>query len=85
MVGLALHGLKGLMVFSDKALVRLGLLHLPFGNMPSLRNYNFVLKFVGLPWYQAAVGILSILAFQLGSIILITLMLFGVVRKSKHQ
>ena len=82
LTSLTLHGFKGLMVFSDKVLIRLGLLcALLLTSCLSFGLLIFILKFYGLAapgWASIAIGILSIMSFQIGSIILIALMLFGV-------
>jgi len=81
LTSLTLHGFRGIMVFSDTVLVRLGLFCSMLLTLCFLAGCAiFLIKFLGLTtpgWASVAVGILSILAFQFGSVILISLMLFG--------
>lgn len=83
-VGLALHGFKGLMVFAEDVLVRVGLAcagiaALSIGGITAA----IVLKLIGFStpgWFSIALGILVLMLLQTGALALMTLMLTGVVR-----
>jgi len=83
-VGLALHGFKGLMVFAEDVLVRVGMAcagvaTLAVGGMVTAS----VLKLLGFStsgWFSIALGILVLMFLQMGALTLMTLMLTGVVR-----
>ena len=81
LTSLTLHGFRGIMVFSDTVLVRLGLFCSMLLTLCFLAGCTILLiKYLGLTapgWASIAVGILSVLAFQFGSVILISLILFG--------
>jgi len=83
-VGLVLHGFKGLMVFAEDVLVRVGIacagiaLLAVGGAMLAIS-----LKLVGFStpgWFSIALGILLLIFLQTGALTLMTLMLTGVVR-----
>ena len=83
-VGLALHGFKGLMVFAEDVLVRVGIACaaiaiLAVGGAATA----IVLKLIGFStpgWFSIALGILVLMFLQTGALALMTLMLTGVVR-----
>jgi len=83
-VGLALHGFKGLMVFAENVLVRIGIAcavisMLAIGGVIAA----IVLKMIGFTtpgWFSIALGILVLIFLQTGTLALMTLMLTGVVR-----
>lgn len=83
-VGLALHGFKGLMVFAEDVLVRVGIACaaiavLAIGGAAAA----IVLKLIGFStpgWFSIALGILVLMFLQTGALALMTLMLTGVVR-----
>lgn len=83
-VGLALHGFKGLMVFAEDVLVRVGIACsgialLAVGSAIAA----IVLKLIGFStpgWFSIALGILVLMFLQTGALTLMTLMLTGVVR-----
>lgn len=83
-VGLALHGFKGLMVFAEDVLVRVGIACTlvaflsVFGGATAV-----VLKLLGFAtpgWFSVALGILLLVFLQTGALTLMTLMLTGVVK-----
>ncbi|SDU34435.1 Glycosyltransferase involved in cell wall bisynthesis [Pseudomonas pohangensis] len=83
-VGLVLHGFKGLMVFAEDVLVRVGIL---CGLIASFSMVGItaaiILKLVGFStpgWFSVALGILVLMLLQTGALALMTLMLTGVVR-----
>lgn len=83
-VGLVLHGFKGLMVFAEDVLVRVGV---ACGLIAALSMTGItaaiVLKLLGFStpgWFSVALGILVLMLLQTGALALMTLMLTGVVR-----
>lgn len=83
-VGLALHGFKGLMVFAEDVLVRVGIA-CAFVAVLSVMGVvvAIVLKILGFAtpgWFSLALGILVLLFLQTGALTLMTLMLTGVVK-----
>ncbi|MES2817573.1 MAG: glycosyltransferase [Pseudomonadota bacterium] len=83
-VGLALHGFKGLMVFAEDVLVRVGIAcALIAGLSVVAAAAAVVLKLLGIAtpgWFSVALGILVLMFLQTGALALMTLMLTGVVR-----
>ena len=83
-VGLALHGFKGLMVFAEDVLVRVGIAcALIAGLSISATVVAVILKLVGFAtpgWFSVALGLLILMLLQTGALALMTLMLTGVVR-----
>ena len=83
-VGLALHGLRALMVFAEDVLVRVGLFCvIVAGITVASAVVAVVLKLVDMAspgWFSTVQGILFIMLLQTGTLTLITLMLTGVVR-----
>ena len=83
-VGLALHGFKGLMVFAEDVLVRVGITCSGVAFLSILGAVLAVLlKLVGFStpgWFSVALGILVLIFLQTGALTLMTLMLTGVVR-----
>lgn len=83
-VDLALHGFKGLMVFAEDVLVRVGvacaaIAFLAVGGATAA----IVLKLIGFStpgWFSIALGILVLMFLQTGALALMTLMLTGIVR-----
>ncbi len=83
-VGLALHGFKGLMVFAEDVLVRVGIactlvaaLSIVGGVISiGLKLFNYATP----GWFSVALGILLLVFLQTGALALFTLMLSGVVR-----
>ncbi len=83
-VGLALHGFRGLMVFAEDVLVRVG------GVCAAVAAASLVgiiaailLKSIGYAtpgWFSVALGILLLMFLQTGAITLMTLLLTGVAR-----
>lgn len=85
-VGLALHGFKGLMVFAEDVLVRVGSACTLVAGMSLLGvTAAIVLKSIGYAtpgWFSVALGILLLMFLQTGAITLMTLLLSGVSRNS---
>lgn len=83
-VGLALHGLRALMVFAEDVLVRVGLFCVIVAGLTVVSAIAaLVLKLVDLAspgWFSTVQGLLFIMLLQTGTLTLITLMLTGVVR-----
>lgn len=83
-VSLALHGFKGLMVFAEDVLVRVGSACALVALLSLLASaVAIVLKSIGYAtpgWFSVALGILVLMFLQTGAITLMTLMLTGVVR-----
>jgi hypothetical protein len=85
-VGLALHGFKGLMIFAEDVLVRVGIACALVAGLSLLGGSTaVVLKAIGYAtpgWFSVALGLLLLVFLQTGAITLMTLMLTGVVRGS---
>lgn len=83
-VGLVLHGFKGLMVFAEDVLVRVGIACAAIAGFAVLGTATAViLKLLGYStpgWFSIALGILVLMFLQTGALALMTLMLTGVVR-----
>ncbi|MET1414977.1 glycosyltransferase [Roseibium sp. HPY-6] len=83
-VGLALHGFKGMMVFAEDVLVRVGIASAIVAILSVLGGMSaIVLKTIGYStpgWFSVAFGILVLMFMQTGVLALMTLMLTGVVR-----
>lgn len=83
-VGLVLHGFKGLMVFAEDVLVRVGIACASIAGISVAGALLAIgLKLVGFStpgWFSLAFGILLLIFLQTGTLALMTLMLTGVVR-----
>jgi glycosyltransferase involved in cell wall biosynthesis len=83
-VGLALHGFKGLMVFAEDVLVRVGIACALVAIMSVIGVVAAItLKILGFAtpgWFSIALGILVLVFLQTGALTLMTLMLTGVVK-----
>jgi hypothetical protein len=83
-VGLALHGFRGLMVFAEDVLVRVGIACALVAALSILGSLAAVLlKISGFAtpgWFSVALGILLLVFLQTGALTLMTLMLTGIVR-----
>ena len=83
-VGLTLHGFKGLMVFAEDVLVRVGISCAVIAAASVVGILAaIVLKLIGFStpgWFSVAMGILVLMLMQTGALSLMTLMLTGVVR-----
>lgn len=83
-VGLALHGFKGLMVFAEDVLVRVGIACTVVAILSVAGSvFAIGLKLLGYAtpgWFSVALGILMLVFLQTGALTLMTLMLTGVVR-----
>jgi hypothetical protein len=83
-VSLALHGFKGLMVFAEDVLVRVGIACALVAALSVLGGATaIVLKLIGFAtpgWFSIALGILFLVFIQTGTLTLMTLMLTGVVK-----
>lgn len=83
-VGLALHGFRGLMVFAEDVLVRVGIACAIVAASSIIASILAIsLKFFGVAtpgWFSIAIGILLLIFLQTGAVTLMTLMLTGLVR-----
>lgn len=83
-VGLVLHGFRGLMVFAEDVLVRVGIVCALVAVLSVLgAAAAVVLKLLGYAtpgWFSVALGILVLVFMQTGALTLMSLMLTGVVR-----
>ena len=83
-VGLVLHGFKGLMIFAEDVLVRVGLasaIVAGFAIMGSVLAVVLKLSGFATPgWFSVALGILFLVFLQTGTMTLMMLMLTGVVK-----
>jgi len=83
-VGLALHGFRGIMVFAEDVLVRVGIAAALLGTLTILGGVaSVVLKVSGYAtpgWFSVALGILLLVFLQTGTLALMSLMLTGVSR-----
>ncbi len=83
-VGLVLHGFKGLMVFAEDVLVRVGIICAVIASLSvAAACLAVALKLLGFStpgWFSVALGILVLVFLQTGTLTLMTLMLTGVVR-----
>ena len=83
-VGLVLHGFRGLMVFVEDVLVRLGIACAIIAGLAVSGALAAVgLKLFGFStpgWFSIALGILVLIFMQTGALSLMTLMLAGVMR-----
>lgn len=83
-VGLALHGFKGLMVFSDDVMVRVGLVCVFISGLAIAGAVAaIVLKLIGFAtpgWFSVALGVLFLVFLQTAALTLMTLMLSGVAK-----
>jgi len=83
-VGLVLHGFKGLMVFAEDVLVRVGIACALIASLSVIGAIAaIILKILGFStpgWFSVALGILVLMLLQTGALALMTLMLTGVVR-----
>jgi hypothetical protein len=85
--GLVLHGFRAIMVFANDVLVRVSIACALVAALSVLGIIlSVTLKFAGLAtpgWFSIALGILVLVLFQTGVLMLTTLMLTGVVRGSE--
>ena len=85
-VGLVLHGFKGLMIFAEDVLVRVGIASAIVAGLALLGSViAIMLKFSGFAtpgWFSVALGILLLVFLQTGTMTLMMLMLTGVVKGS---
>ncbi|MVA97832.1 glycosyltransferase [Nitratireductor sp. CAU 1489] len=83
-VGLTLHGFKGLMVFAEDVLVRVGIACTLTAALSVVGAIVAVaLKLAGFStpgWFSVVLGILVLIFLQTGALALMTLMLTGVMR-----
>lgn len=88
-VGLVLHGFRGLMIFAEDVLVRVGAACALVAALAVAGGSTaVVLKSIGYAtpgWFSVALGILFLVFLQTGAITLMTLMLTGVVRANSLQ
>lgn len=85
-VGLALHGFKALMVFSEDVLVRVGIICSAVAIMSLLGVVMAIilkaLDFTTPGWFSIALGILLLVFLQTGALTLMSLLLTGVVKSN---
>ncbi len=85
-VGLVLHGFKGLMIFAEDVLVRVGIASALVAGLALLGGMIAVLlKVSGYAtpgWFSVALGILLLVFLQTGTMTLMMLLLTGVVKSS---
>lgn len=83
-VGLVLHGFKGLMIFAEDVLVRVGIACAVIASLTIILSIiATILKMVGFAtpgWFSVALGILILMFLQTGAITLMSLLLTGVVK-----
>ena len=83
-VGLVLHGFKGLMVFSEDVMVRVGLTCVLISGFAIAGAIAaVVLKLIGFAtpgWFSVALGVLFLVFLQTAALTLMTLMLSGVAK-----
>ena len=83
-VSLALHGFKGLMVFAEDVLVRVGIACALIAMVTIIASIVAVLLktfgFATPGWFSVALGILFLVFLQTGALTLMSLMLTGVVK-----
>jgi len=83
-VGLTLHGFKGLMVFAEDVLVRVGIASAFVAILSIIGSIAaIILKVSGFAtpgWFSVALGILLLVFLQTGAMTLMILMLTGVVK-----
>lgn len=82
--GLVLHGFRGLMIFVEDVLVRVGVVCVGIAILTLAGMLaSILLKFAGFAtpgWFSVALGILFIVLLQTSALTLMTLLLTGVVR-----
>lgn len=85
-VGLALHGFKGLMIFAEDVMVRVGIACAGVAALSLLGvTAAIALKAIGYAtpgWFSVALGLLLLVFLQTGAIALMTLMLTGITRNN---
>jgi polyisoprenyl-phosphate glycosyltransferase len=83
-VGLAVHGFRGLMVFAEDVLVRVGIACAVVAALSMLGMFAaVVLKLAGMAtpgWFSVALGILVLVFLQTGTLTLTMLMQTGLIR-----
>jgi len=83
-VGLALHGMRSMMVFAEDVLVRIGVFcSVVAASSIVLLATTTTLKFLGFAtpgWFSTLSGILIVILFQAGILTFVTLMVAGTVR-----
>lgn len=85
-VGLVLHGFKGLMVFAEDVLVRVGIASAMVAGLALIGSAAAILlKLSGYAtpgWFSVALGILLLVFLQTGTMTLMMLLLTGVVKSN---
>lgn len=88
-VGLALHGFKAMMVFSEDILVRVGIACTTIALLSVLgATLALILKIIGFAtpgWFSIAVGVLFLVFLQTGATTLMSLMLAGSIKTAAMQ
>lgn len=85
-VGLALHGIRSMMVFAEDILVRVGMLCVALTIVSfvliAIAGSMKVLGYASPGWFTTVAGVLLILVMQSGILTFVTLMMSGIVRGS---
>ena len=88
-VGLVLHGFRGLMVFAEDVLVRVGIASAVIACFTIVASVFAVglklLDFATPGWFSVALGILFLVFLQTGTLTLMMLMLTGVVKNKSVE
>lgn len=84
--GLVLHGFKGLMIFAENVMVRVGIFSAATALLSVVGiSAAIILKILGFAtpgWFSIALGILFLIFIQTGMLALLTLMMTGLIRSS---
>ena len=85
-VGLALHGIRSMMVFAEDILVRAGVfcvaLTIASAVLIAIAGAAKILGYTSPGWFTTVVGVLLILVMQSGVLTFVTLMMSGIIRGS---
>lgn len=88
-VGLVLHGFRGMMVFAEDVLVRVGIACGLVASMSVLMILAAVaLKAVGIAtpgWFSVALGLLVLIFIQTGTLVLLTLLMTGNLKANQRD
>jgi glycosyltransferase involved in cell wall biosynthesis len=88
-VGLVLHGFKGLMIYAEDVLVRVGIASATIATLAALGGIIAItlkiMDFATPGWFSIALGILLLVFLQTGTMTLMMLMLTGTVKGGNTQ
>lgn len=88
-VGLVLHGFRGMMVFAEDVLVRVGILCGLVAVISLLMIISAVaLKVAGVAtpgWFSVALGLLVVILIQTGTLVVLTLLMTGSLRAGQRD